>query len=103
MTTSPDICELCDRSPREHETAEREGVVHHPFAGPGQPLKHLGGEVKGKRDHPGGEIRGLNLPSDPVLRFVLVQAGVVNAQQLDEAEKMLRQTGILKTHDRPTG
>lgn len=37
------------------------------------------------------------IPGDPVLRFILIQKGLITPEELTETEKVLRATGLLQT------
>lgn len=82
-------CLVCSRSHEEHRIAEREDVIHHEFSWLGEVKMHDAKRRPAKTDSrpaPGG---------DPILRFVLVDSGVITAEQLAEAEAILRATGLL--------
>lgn len=96
--SQPDTCSLCNRAEEEHRAAEKYDVVHHPFTRPGQPLKHIGGDVKGKKEAPGAAVQSSGLPADPVLRFVLVEKGLISPDDLEKAEKLLHTMGVIRTH-----
>lgn len=102
-----ETCVICNRSKNEHNAAEREGVVHHKYSLDGQvhhvdppkkskpaPLDLHPGRVRVPPDEPS---RGINMPSDPILRFVMIQKGLITTEELDEAEKMLKTLGMLQT------
>lgn len=88
-----DTCAHCPREATEHAAAEREGVVRHKFSRDGR-LEPLETQQK-----PGTnpQTRIAKTPSDPVLRYILIQAGVITVEDLDKAEATLAATGLLTT------
>jgi hypothetical protein len=84
-----ETCALCPRDAREHAAAEREGVVHHQFS-----TGDLVHTAPPKTEAPQHRTQP---PGDPVLRFLLIQAGIITADQLTEAERTLMATGMLQT------
>lgn len=100
MTTS-DTCSHCPRSRQEHSAAEREGVVRHQFSKDGElkpldPAATVGPQQKQAVPTP------QRLPADPILRYVLIQQGIITSDMLTEAEKTLEATGMLRTDVRQT-
>lgn len=89
-----ETCEHCPRTREEHAAAEREGVVRHQFSADGALTAVPGASVPAKQEQ---TPRRLNVPSDPVLRYVLVQKGIITSDDLTEAEKTLAATGLLHT------
>ena len=95
MSEAPSICGICKTGPDEHAVAEREGVIHHKFSADGVleevkvPVAPLG-KPRSAADvlKPGG---------DPVLRFILIQKGLITPDELLAAEKTLQATGLLMT------
>jgi hypothetical protein len=105
MKMASDTCAHCPREAAEHAAAEREGVVRHKFSRDGE-LNPVDPATVGKPEKKEGAalpqpIQGLPL-GDPVLRFVLIQAGVITPEQLTEAERTLLASGMLKTDVRHT-
>lgn len=68
----------------------------HPVNGP-IPKKE---KEQGQGEEPSMHTRVQQLPSDPVLRFALIQAGVISADDLRKAEDMLAATGMISTTPR---
>lgn len=93
-----DTCAHCPRSREEHMAAEREGVVRHKFSADGALDPVTPGTV-GKPPAQAKQPQVQLTPADPVLRFVLIEAGVITPEQLTEAENKLRATGMLRTGD----
>lgn len=93
-----DQCTLCDRTKREHEAAEREGVVHHAFAGAGQGLKHASGDKVASKKEPPAPVMVSGPPSDVVLRTILIEKGVISLEDIEKAERLLRNTGVIRNH-----
>lgn len=85
-----DICKICMLGRPSHKDAEAAGEVHHKFSNDGR-VERLEEEKKESVIQPTG------LPSDPILRFVLISKGVVTPEELEEAEKQLRATGMIST------
>lgn len=92
LPTANPRCKICSMSQREHSTAEREGTTRHKFSETGD-LVPVDPPEKSKK--PSGV--GPKTPSDPILRYVLVNKGIITVEELDEAEKMLGSLGVLVT------
>lgn len=88
-------CSHCPRAEKEHKAAEREGVVRHKFNTNGQ-LIPVDPATVGKPEQP-QQPRSVTTPADPILRYLLIQAGVITVEDLDKAEAVLRATGMLQT------
>lgn len=97
MAEDFDTCTMCSRSKREHGVAEREGAVHHQFAGPGGTLQHTKGDIPRKNAPPAAQpVSGP--PFDPVLRTILLDKGVITLDDIEKAERTLRGTGVIRNH-----
>ena len=95
-----DVCGVagCGKERREHTVAEEEGRLNHEFSKDGR-------LVVLSRDKPARPPRGNSQRSsgrvvtgavgDPILRFVLINKGLITVEELDEAERLLRATGAL--------
>lgn len=92
----PGICSICQTGPDEHAVAEREGVVHHKFSADG-----VLEEVKVPVAPLAGQQKRPTQVGDPVLRFVLVQKGIIAPEDLLAAERVLQATGMLQTEPTP--
>lgn len=102
MTTDVTVCGICGMNMRQHLTAEREEVVNHKFDERGRliPLKPPRGAEATMTPQPPAvpaPPAGPNFQpmGDPVLRFVLIEAGVITVDQLEAVETKLRATGFL--------
>lgn len=94
-------CGVCGLNERDHTAAEARGDVHHNFAGPGGGLQHVKGEMTGKKV-PGAPVSVAGPPSDPVLRTILIEKGVITLEDIEKAERTLRATGVIRTHGNPS-
>ena len=94
-----DQCKVpgCGIPRREHTVAENEERVHHEFSSNGQLValaKDRPKPPRGNTQRSGGMVRPGGV-GDPVLRFILINKGLVTVEELDEAERILRATGAL--------
>lgn len=91
-------CEFCRSTREEHTVAEREGAIHHEFSADGN-FKALPEKKPPAAPSPSAPKPGTAYQPgvDPILRFVLVDAGIITAEQLEVAEKTLQSTGLLMT------
>lgn len=95
--SSSTICAHCPREATEHAAAEREGVVRHKFSKDGA-LVPVDPATVGKPEQKVAPPEQPRLPlGDPVLRYVMIQAGLITPEMLTEAERTLIATGMLKT------
>lgn len=97
--TANDPCAHCPRGREEHGAAEREGVVRHKFSDDGR-LVPVDSATVGKPEkvqEVPPPVRITGTPSDPVLRYLLIQKGLITVGELDDAEITLRATGLLAT------
>lgn len=87
--TTP-LCGICDRSPGDHKDAEIDGRVHHKFS----PNGHLAAlEAPPKQPAPAAPVN--SVPSDPVLRLLLIGKGIITPEELTNTEQMLIATGTM--------
>lgn len=89
-----DICKICMLGRQAHTDAEKAGEVHHKFSLTGEVVR-VDEEPKPIDKDPA--IKPAGLPSDPILRFLLISKGIVTADELEDAEKSLRATGMIST------
>lgn len=85
-------CRICDRSRQAHREAEAAGEVHHKFSQNGE-LEQVDPPKPPQQKQtaaPGAPMS----PSDPVLRLLLVEKGLVTGQELEEMTQRLRSTGL---------
>lgn len=82
--------------------AEREQAVHHQFSKDGKLAQVSGAPVPSKKDEAKPAAQVVTISGDPVLRFVLIQKGLITASELTEAEATLAATGMLRTDARHT-
>lgn len=94
---APEICSICKVERREHEKAEIAGDLHHRFNADG---RLVAVKDEKKTDPPPmsrvPEVKLLTGPSDPILRVVLINKGVISPEDLTAAEEMLISTGLLE-------
>lgn len=85
-------CEICSRTRPEHREAEASGEVNHKFSEDGRltPLK------REQAAAPGAPMP----PSDPVLRLLLIEKGLVTSSELEEMTQRLRSTGMAIVQER---
>lgn len=88
-------CGVCGRNMREHRAAEREQVVNHKFNAAGRLELLSAPSDTGAATPPPPAGPNFQPMGDPVLRFVLIEAGVITVEQLDAVEAKLRATGVL--------
>lgn len=93
-------CTLCNRTMRQHEVAEQEGLVHHKFSSHEGQMEPLTGDLKPKDKLPAPQIM-MGPPGDPVLRTILIEAGLITLEDIEKAERTLRATGVIRTHGNP--
>lgn len=102
---SVDECKVagCGKERREHTVAENNGTIHHEFSATGQLVAISNKAPKRERSNSqrsSGRLRP-GIDGDPILRFLLIQKGVVSVDELDEAERLLRATGALGPTPKP--
>jgi hypothetical protein len=101
-----DVCKVagCGIERREHTVAEREERLNHEFSSDGRLVvvdRSPRGREKGNVQRSSGRVPA-SAPGDPILRYLLVQKGLVTTDELDEAERILKSTGLLATSERRT-
>lgn len=88
-------CTVCGTPFEEHKAAEESGAKHHEWSGDGR-LRHVG--VTNPRPADGAApSRGLassSPPADPVLRLVLIEKGIITAEDLTRVEQLLAVSGM---------
>lgn len=84
-----ELCTICNRDRPAHKT------MHHGFSPPGQPSSLFEKSPEAPETSPSGPRTTVRLPQsgDPILRMVLLRAGVITVAQLDAVEEELRATG----------
>lgn len=85
MMTPTDLCSLCGLDQEWHKKHK----PHHAFVKEGGSLEEA--------EYGEPDTRPRQMPFDPVLRFLLVQKGIISADELTSAEAQLRATGLLVT------
>lgn len=90
----------CGKNKAQHADGENQGMIHHRFALDKDDLEfketQSPRELRGNSQRSKGKVTdGARTLGDPVLRFVLVSKGIIKAEELEEAEKILRATGVL--------
>lgn len=70
------------------DNPEETHPYRHPIDGP---LTNGSKEPEGQRGSP-------QMPSDPILRYILINKGVISVSELTEAEEMLRASGMVLTN-----
>lgn len=96
---SLDTCRVqgCGKERREHTVEENNGLIHHEFSATGQLIAISNRPPKHERrnsQRSSGRLRPSVL-GDPVLRFLLINKGIISVEELDEAERLLQATGAL--------
>lgn len=90
-------CVHCGRGESEHRAAEREGAINHMHSLVSSKLEPL---VKQEVPTPAANARGLQMPrtpADPILRYLLIQKGIITPDEIDAAENMLTSVGVIQT------
>lgn len=98
-----DTCKVagCGMERREHQVAEKEERVHHEFSSDGRLVvidDRPRGREKGNVQRSSGRVQ-TGAPGDPILRYLLVNKGLITTDELDEAERILKSTGLLATKE----
>lgn len=85
-----DACTIC------HKPQEAHRQMHHSFSPHGRPTALFEKSPEAPAAPSGGAKPTVRLPSasDPILRMVLLRAGVITVAQLDAVEEELRATGV---------
>jgi hypothetical protein len=98
--TEEEKCHICSVGRQQHEEAEASGALHHKFATQGESLT-FSKQEREKRPL----VQSQGLPGgDPVLRMVLYNKGLITAEELEQAEALLKATGVLRSgHADPAG
>ena len=91
------LCTICHKPRAAHD-----GDVVHAFRGEGEPRNLVARSSQSPDASRDGAQGSQGMParqsSDALLRFVLIEKGLVTVADLDEAEAKLRATGVL-AHD----
>lgn len=93
----------CGRERRAHTVGENNGSIHHEFSATGQLVAISNRAPKHERrnsQRSSGRLRP-GIDGDPILRFLLINKGIVSVEELDEAERLLRATGALGPTPKP--
>lgn len=88
----PELCRVCQKPKADHVP----GVVIHSFVGQHDTASLSVNEVIAPPPDAPGNRQGRTgtLPTDPVLRLVLIRKGVLQVSDLEEVEAELRATGV---------
>lgn len=90
MEAQAPTCKVCGKTPEEHQ------FTAHTFQADHDRL-----EAKPKPDE--GKVARPMTTSDPILRYLLIQKGILTAEELGEAERTLAATGLLVTKEPDAG
>jgi hypothetical protein len=96
-----DVCQLagCGKSRAKHHDLEASGVVNHEFSSDGQLVAierdKPKGRPRGNAQRSSGRVTVGTAGGDPVLRYLLVNKGILSVAELEEAETLLKATGLL--------
>lgn len=90
--TEVELCTLCKNDREWH----RENNPRHPFTPPEGSLAFLGDGNKARQEakerHPSRPVKVLQgLPSDPALRILLIEKGLVTQDELNDVERRIRE------------
>lgn len=92
MSDGPRTCSTCG-NPYDPENIAETHPYRHPVNGSIFNTK----KTEMDQQEPGLLDKVKSLPSDPLLRFALIQAGVITPEQLEQAELVLAATGMAVT------
>jgi hypothetical protein len=84
------LCEVCRQTKAWHE----EHRPQHEFSLDGQLRRAQPMTVE-------APMPNVSIPSDPILRLVLIEKGLITSEDLAEAEAKLRSTGVLIARQPP--
>lgn len=97
LETAGEICELCPMTRGQHRKAQEKGLVKHIFSEDGN-LTAIK-PPKDDKKKPGKPEQGVySIPGgDPVLRIILINAGLITMDEIEEAERLLKATGVIRS------
>lgn len=94
-----DECKVagCGKERRLHTVLENNGEIHHEFSANGQ-LVAISNRPPNRDRRNSQKSSGRMRPAlagDPVVRYLLINKGVISVDEVDEAERLLQATGVL--------
>lgn len=95
-----DTCQVagCGKERREHTAGEKAETINHEFSKDGRLIvldrRRPPGKERGNSQRSSGLVRPM-AGGDPILRYLLINKGIITTDELDEAEKMLKTIGAL--------
>lgn len=95
-----DECKVagCGIERRAHTAAEEDGKINHEFSANGQLVAINRNKPSGRDRGNSQRSAGMMRPSaggDPILRYLLINKGIITLDELEEAERLLKVTGAV--------